>query len=148
MNNQFDDWNAICKTKARYCRCMDTKDWEGYTDCFTEDYVLDTTLAGGYRIDGRAEAVKQVRDSIEAAKTAQHVHNPEITFDDEGADVIWAMQDRVEWDEQRAPLMGSLGHTGYGHYKERWIKCTDGNWRIKTLALSYLHFDIRPLPKQ
>lgn len=147
MANGFDDWNAICQTKARYCRCLDTKDWAGYADCFTEDYVLDTTPAGGYRVEGRDEAIRQVRASVEKARTAHHVHNPEITFDDDGADVIWAMQDRVDWDEQRVPIMGDLGHTGYGHYHERWVKCPDGKWRIRKLTLSYLHFDVRPLPE-
>ena len=48
----FEDWQAICETKARYCRCMDTKDWLGWADVFTEDLVLDSTPAGGYRIEG------------------------------------------------------------------------------------------------
>lgn len=28
---------AIAEVKARYCLTLDTKDWAGYADCFTED---------------------------------------------------------------------------------------------------------------
>lgn len=146
MQADFADWLAITETKARYCRCLDTKDWAGYADCFTEDLVLDTTPAGGYRVEGREAAIKTIRGSVENARTAHQVHNPEMVFDAEGADVIWAMQDRVDWSEDRVPQMGDLGHTGYGHYRERYVKCPDGRWRIKATTLSYLHFDIRPLP--
>jgi hypothetical protein len=61
---------AICETKARYCRCLDTKDWGGYADVFTDDLILDTTAAGGYKIEGRDKAIAAIRSSIETAKTA------------------------------------------------------------------------------
>jgi 3-phenylpropionate/cinnamic acid dioxygenase small subunit len=140
----FEDWKAICETKARYCRCMDTKDWAGWADVFTEDLVLDSTPAGGYRIEGRDAAIATVRGSIEHARTSHQVHNPEVTFDGEdAADVIWAMQDRVEMAPDRQTASGHLGHTGYGHYHERYVRCPDGKWRIAESRLSYLHFDAR-----
>lgn len=145
MQADFADWLAITETKARYCRCLDTKDWDGYADCFTEDLVLDTTPAGGYRVEGREAAIRTIRGSVERARTAHQVHNPEMRFDAQGADVVWAMQDRVDWSEDRVAQMGDLGHTGYGHYRERYVKCPDGRWRIKATTLSYLHFDKRPL---
>ena len=80
MAGYFEDWVAICETKARYCRCMDTKDWEGWADVFTEDLVLDSGPAGGYRVEGRDKVIAMVRKSIETAKTAHQVHNPEVTF--------------------------------------------------------------------
>lgn len=146
MAGSFEDWLAICETKARYCRCMDTKDWTGWADVFTEDLVLDTTPAGGYRIEGRDTVIATVRGSIETAKTAHQVHNPEIAFDADGlgANVIWAMQDRVEMGAERHADIGEAGHTGYGHYRERYVKCPDGKWRIRETQLSYLHFDRHP----
>ncbi len=148
MTANFADWVAICETKARYCRLMDTKDWAGWADCFTEDLVLDTAPAGGIRVEGRDEAIRYVRSSIDTAKTAHQVHNPEIVFADDGdsASVIWAMNDRVEMAEDRRAAVGELGHTGYGHYREHYVRCPDGKWRIKTSQLSYLQFDSRPLP--
>jgi hypothetical protein len=144
----FADWLAICETKARYCRCLDTKDWAGYADCFTETFLLDTRPAGGYVVEGRDEAVRMVRGSVEAASTAHQVHSPEMSFDGDGADVIWAMQDRVVWDEERARRMGNAGHTGYGHYHERYVKCPDGRWRIARQTLTRLHVDVDPLAER
>jgi hypothetical protein len=148
MSADFTDWAAICETKARYCRMMDTKDWAGWADCFTEDLVLDTTPAGGYRIEGRDAAIAAVLGSIGNASTAHHVHNPEIVFDTDGqgASAIWAMNDRVEMAEDRREAIGEYGHTGYGHYRERYVKCADGKWRIKETQLSYLLYDRRPYP--
>jgi ketosteroid isomerase-like protein len=127
---------------------MDTKDWAGWADCFTEDLVLDTSPAGGYRIEGRDAAIKAVLGSIEHAKTAHQVHNPEVVFAEDGqsARVIWAMNDRVEMAEDRQEAIGEYGHTGYGHYREQYLKCADGKWRIKESQLSYLQFDSRRYP--
>jgi len=145
MSATFADWVAICETKARYCRFMDTKDWAGWADCFTTDLILDTSPVGGYRVEGRDAAIESVLGSIEHAKTAHQVHNPEIAFDadGQGADVIWAMNDRVQMAPDRQH--GTYGgHTGYGHYRERYVKCPDGRWRIARTTLSYLRFDPHP----
>ena len=150
MTGSFTDWVAICEAKARYCRCLDTKDWDGYADVFTEDLVLDTSPAGGFKIEGRDQAIRMIRGSIETAKTAHQVHNPEMAFaaDGQSADVIWAMNDRVLWGADRIASMGDLGHTGYGHYREHYVKCPDGKWRIKYQSLSYLAFDKVPLSER
>ncbi len=138
----FADWLAICEVKARYCRTLDTKDWAGYTDCFTEDFVLDTPPDGNVH-HGREEAVKYVRSCVETSVTTHHIHNPEVTFDGpDAADVIWALQDRNSWSEERREQMGCSGHTGYGHYHERYVRCSDGKWRIGRQKLSYLQMDI------
>ncbi len=146
MAGGFSDWIAICETKARYCRCLDTKDWDGYTDCFTEDFVLDTPPEGNVH-KGRAAAVAYVRSCVEIWTTTHHVHNPEVRFDgDDAADVIWAMQDRNTYDEAHARQIGYSGHTGFGHYHERYVRCPDGKWRIAHSKLSYLHMDLHGLP--
>lgn len=141
----FEDWRAIWETKARYCRCLDTKNWDEYSDCFTEDFLLDTSGAGGYVVKGRDEAVRMIRGSVESAKTAHQVHSPEIVFNNDSAEVIWAMQDRVMWGPDRIAKMGNAGHTGYGHYHERYVKCSDGRWRIASQRLTRLHVDVHPL---
>lgn len=138
----FVDYLAICETKARYCRGLDSKEWDVYTDVFTEDLELDTEPAGGYKVHGRAEAIRLVRGSVEHAKTSHQVHSPEIKFYGDSADVIWAMQDRVVWSEDRAAKMGNKGHTGYGQYHEHYVRCPDGVWRIKRTQLRRFHVDV------
>jgi ketosteroid isomerase-like protein len=142
MAANFADWLAICETKARYCRLLDTKDWAGYADCFTEDFVLNLPPEGNVH-RGRDEAVRYIRSCVEDSITSHHVHNPEVTFDGEdAADVIWAMQDRNKWSDDRRAAMGCSGHTGYGHYRERYVRCPDGKWRIKHQTLSYLQMEM------
>ena len=137
----FEAYVAISQVKARYCRTLDTKDWAGYGDVFTDNVELDTRPAGGYLTHGREELLRMVRGSIEGAATAHQVHSPEIILDGDTAQVIWAMQDRVVWDAERAAKMGNLGHTGYGHYHERYAR-QDGRWRIAAQKLTRLHMDV------
>jgi 3-phenylpropionate/cinnamic acid dioxygenase small subunit len=132
-NPDFDDWLAICNLKAAYCRLLDTKDWEGWGQLFTEDIVADTTGSGGTVMKGRDNMVAMVSQSLAQAKTAHQVHSPEITVEGHEARAIWAMQDRVVWGER------SL--TGYGHYTERYVRTAEG-WKIAEQALTRLHMDM------
>ena len=136
------DYLAICDTKARYCRCLDTKDWAGFADCFTEDLVLDTTPSGGYRVEGRDAAVGMVSTSLATTITAHQVHNPEVHVDGDEARVIWAMQDRLIWSADKIAQLGSTGMTGFGHYHERYVRCPDGKWRIAEQTLTRLHVEM------
>jgi uncharacterized protein (TIGR02246 family) len=140
----IDDYLAISAVKARYCRCLDTKDWAGYADCFTEDLALDTRPSGGALTHGRDAAVALVRSSIETAATCHQVHSPEMTIDGDAADVVWAMQDRVVWGADRRERMGNAGLTGFGHYHEHYVR-RDGRWRIASTKLTRLHMDVHPL---
>jgi uncharacterized protein (TIGR02246 family) len=130
----FADWLAICEVKARYCRCLDTKDWAGYADLFTEDLVLDTTASGGKRIEGRDAVVAMVRSSVEPAITTHHVHSPEIRVDGDEATGVWAMQDRNIWPNGRRLL-------GFGHYHERYRRVA-GAWKIAESRLTRINMEL------
>lgn len=133
---QFEDWVAICEVKARYCRFLDKKRWEEWGDLFAVDLFFDLREEGGDVIHGRDNAVAFVRQALQGARTAHHVHTPEISIDGERAEAIWAMQDRVL-------MSGGAGFIGFGHYHESYLK-QDGVWRITSLKLTRLHID--PLP--
>ena len=129
--DSYQDYLAICELKARYCRFLDTKQWDSWTDLFTADLLLDTSEAGGPPpISGRSDAIAMVRQNIETAQTAHQVHSPEIVIHGDSAEGIWAMQDRVIWPQQQAV-------TGYGHYTERYVK-RDGAWKIAASKLTRL----------
>jgi len=100
----------------------------------------------GYKVQGRDEAMRLVRGSVEHAKTSHHVHSPEIEFHGDSADVIWAMQDRVVWPEDRAKKMGNWEHTGYGQYLEHYVRCPDGRWRSERQQLRRFHVDVHVDP--
>ena len=49
----------IKRLKAKYFRCVDTRDWEGYRSVFADDVVFDITQDmpdGGYVVGGDAAA--------------------------------------------------------------------------------------------
>ncbi len=131
----FEDWLAIANLKAAYCRLLDTKDWEGWGRLFTEDAVQDVTGSGGSVFRGRDAIVAATRGSIDSAKTAHQVHSPEIAFDGDAATAVWAMQDRVVWDDGGSGERRAL--TGYGHYHERYVR-HEGRWSIAELRLTRL----------
>jgi ketosteroid isomerase-like protein len=131
----FPDWLDICNLKARYCRCLDTKDWAGYAAVYTEDAILDTEPSGGKRVAGRDALVAYVRSSISADTiTTHHVHAPEIEIDGDTATGIWAMQDRNIWPNGRKLL-------GFGHYHERYVR-VDGAWRIAESVLTRINMEL------
>jgi len=125
----FDDWRAICENKARYCRYLDSKDWDSFAALFTEDLEMDVSEGTGVPVvRGRTEAIAMVRSSVETAQTAHQVHNPEMTREGDAIRVTWAMQDRVVWSETQAL-------TGYGNYLETWVQA-GGEWKIASLKLT------------
>jgi hypothetical protein len=134
----FNDWHAIAEAKARYCRCLDTKDWAGFADIFTEDFELDVTHGTNNPIvKGRDAVIESIQSSILTATTAHQVHSPEMQINGDEAHVVWAMQDRVIWGPDRPSLVG------YGHYHERWVR-QNGQWKMAAQKLTRLHLDFIP----
>jgi uncharacterized protein (TIGR02246 family) len=134
----------IRQLKARYFRCMDTKDWNGFADVFAPDAVMDMsgemrdgTTAGDGLTRGGPEIAAFVKGAVDAVQTVHHGHMPEIEITSPtSARGIWAMEDMLRWPE------GSPIRTlhGYGHYHETYEKL-DGQWRIKTITLTRLRVD-------
>ena len=133
----------IKQLKARYFRCMDTKDWSGFEQVFAADAVMDmssemrdqTTRGGITR--GAAQIAAMVRTVVGPVVTVHHGHMPEIEITSPTtARGVWAMEDKLRWPE------GSPVRTmhGYGHYHETYERTDDG-WRIKTITLTRLRVD-------
>ena len=129
----MDDLEAIRKLKARYFRALDTKDWALYESVFAPDAVIDLTRAGGARFEGRAAFLDYAR-GMAIVQSVHQGHMPEIELTGAGtATGIWALEDYNIWED------GSQNH-GWGHYLETYEKSGD-DWRIKTMALSYLRVE-------
>jgi hypothetical protein len=137
--------------KARYFRCMDTKDWDGFAQVFAPDAVLDMRAevppspddpdAG--LVGGNRAIADFVRRNIDPVVTVHHGHTPEIELTSATtATGIWAMEDHLWWPEG-GPVQTMHG---YGHYHETYQLLNgeqgDGEWRIKTLTLTRLRIDV------
>ncbi len=131
------DIEAIKQLKARYCRLLDNKDWAAWRGLFTDDFVSDTSQAGGKTISGADEFVAFLRRTLgkPSQPTVHQVHAPEIELTSAStATGVWALNDVVR-------LAPGVNLQGYGHYHETYEKA-DGQWRIKTSALTRLREDV------
>jgi SnoaL-like domain len=128
---------ALKQLKARYCRLLDAKDWTAWRQIFTDDFVSDTSKAGGKVIEGADDFVAFTRGNLKKPSqvTAHQVHAPEIELTSPTtATGIWALEDVVR-------LSPGLNLRGYGHYHETYEKI-DGRWLIRTSTLTRLREDV------
>lgn len=133
--------------KARYCRYLDTKDWDGFAGLFTAEAEMDVTEDTGQPpITGTEAIVAQVRFAVDHARSSHQVHTPEIAIaGPDTASAVWAMSDRVIWTEGKSPIPGVASITGYGQYHETYRR-EGGAWKIASLRLSRFHVDMHPGP--
>jgi uncharacterized protein (TIGR02246 family) len=128
----MDDLEAIRQLKARYFRTMDTKDWSGMRQVFTDDVVMDTSSSGGGVISGADEFMAFLSKTLDGVITVHHGHMPEIEITSPTtAKGIWAMQDLLVWPNGTRMF-------AFGHYHETYRK-TNGAWRISSSTLTRLH---------
>jgi hypothetical protein len=128
---------SIKQLKSRYCRHLDTKDWAAWRAIFADDFVSDTSEAGGKLIAGADDFVAFTRKSIgrPSQATAHQVHAPEIELTSATtARGVWALQDVVRFGP-------GLSLVGYGHYHETYENIA-GRWLIKSSKLTRLREDI------
>lgn len=128
---------SIKQLKARYCRFLDTKDWAAWRSLFTDDFVGDTSEAGGKLVTGADDFVAFTRSSIgrPGQATAHQVHAPEVELTSPTtARGVWALQDVVQ-------LGRGFTLVGYGHYHETYQNIA-GKWLIKSSKLTRLREDI------
>jgi ketosteroid isomerase-like protein len=129
----------IYALKARYFRTMDSKDWAGLSNCFTEDLVADFRKAPGMLAEGRENYMQSLQEALGDAPTMHHGHMPEIEIvDDNSATGIWAMDDIVE--------LPGLSLRGWGHYHERY-RLEEGEWKISHIKLTRVRLLINGEPQ-
>lgn len=133
----LNDIEAIEELKARYCRLLDTKDWQAWREIFTDDFVSDTSESGGKVIEGADPFVAFVRENLgQPSQTTSHqVHMPEIELTSATtAKAVWALEDWVD-------LTPAVGMHGHGHYHETYVQ-VDGEWLISSSKLTRIRQEI------
>ncbi|KUI20557.1 DUF4440 domain-containing protein [Mycobacterium sp. GA-1285] len=126
---------AIKQLKARYCRFLDTKDWAAWRTLFADDFLSDTSPAGGKVIEGADEFVAFTRKSLRNQVSVHQVHAPEIELTSPTtARGVWALEDVVRFGP-------GVNLRGYGHYYETYEKL-DGQWRFTSSTLTRLREDV------
>ena len=136
---------AIRQVKARYCRFVDTKQWDRLKTLFTPDARLEgfASAPDGTGPDAFVDAIAK---RLDLAITIHHVHTPEITITGpDAARGIWPMMDYVAFagEALSAEPPADRGWTGWGYYEEDYIR-TGGTWLISLMRLVRQRID--PLP--
>jgi hypothetical protein len=126
----------LTQAKAKYCRTLDTQDWNGLAALMSAD--IEFGMSDGdsepQMTVGRDETLALLKSLVAGTRTAHQVHTPEIDLNGDEAQVIWAVQDRAVFDN-------GTSVTGYGHYTERWVR-REGAWTLASLRLSHLITDV------
>ncbi len=134
---------AIQQLKARYQRCIDTRDLACLHDeVFAEGAEL-YFKGGDYeiRVAGWKEIEAFYRGAFTPTKFGMHhVHHPEIAVDGNSATGTWYLQDVFINLEQNTSLRGSA------LYNDRYVKVGD-DWRIASSTYQRLWEEIEPRGK-
>ena len=139
-------FERISQLKARYCRYIDTKQWDRLPALFTEDCRFEGLGSAPAGADVKT-FVAGVSSRLGPTISVHHVHQPEMVLTSSTtATGVWAMEDYVEWQNggavKEAP--GAKGFRGYGHYEEEY-RNEGGHWKISFLRLTRLRIDPVPL---
>ena len=135
-------FEAIRQVKARYCRFIDTKQWQRLEQLFTPDARLEGL---GSAPDGAmpADFVKQIAARFASAISVHHVQAPEIIMlQPSRARGIWSMMDYVQFqpDATSKKLTTERGWVGWGYYEEEYVLRGDA-WLISFMRLARLRMD-------
>ncbi len=127
----------LTQAKAKYCRMLDTKDWNGLAALMADDveFGMSDGESEPNMTIGRNETLALLKSLVGGARTAHQVHAPEIDLNEDEAQVIWAVQDRAVFDD-------GTSVTGYGHYTERWVHRGGDAWKLASLVLTHLITDV------
>ncbi|MFC3172635.1 nuclear transport factor 2 family protein [Novosphingobium bradum] len=131
---------AIRNLKARYFYCLDTKDWDGFTQVWAPQMAHEM-IAEQQKIAGpREDFVAYVAKALAGVVTVHHGHNPQIEITSPTtARAIWPFVDRLKPGPQAHP--GAPELIGYGHYHETYEKSEEAGWQIKTQLVTRLRLD-------
>ena len=133
------DIEQIKQTKARYFRFLDTKQWDHWRTCFTDDVHFYLGQDSKPMASSADELIAYVSKLLADTVTVHHGHMPEMELTSATtATGIWAMFDWVDWSNTATP---ERTFQGYGHYVEEYEKGADGQWRIKRVHLTRIRVD-------
>ena len=128
---QLNDLEEICQLKARYVRLVDTKDWESWRECFTEDFEASIEGAPRHSKDEPLDKALGPRDRLvdgcaqmfDGVTTLHQIYSPEIKLTSATtATGVWAQFDHVQFS--------TCNFKGWGHYHDDYVKI-DGQWKLK-----------------
>lgn len=131
----------IKRLKARYCRLIDTRDYDGLVAVFCKEVVFVMGEAGLAR--GRDLLVSWLREVLAKVMTIHYGHGHEVTIDSPTqAHGVQAFEDYARSLDGKI----EIAH-GAGQYIETY-RFEDGAWRIAEIKqIRFFHDWTNPMPK-
>ena len=132
---QLLDRAEIGDVQLRYATGTDTRNWELFRTCFTDEIEVDFSSGFGLpRVRLRADDwVQRTAPRMNALQATQHViTNHVITFEDDNHATCVAY---VQARHHNPNSTGDNDHTVYGYYTNQFERTSKG-WRIATLKLT------------
>jgi hypothetical protein len=127
VDADWRDLEAVKRLKYKYMRCLDRKLWDELREVFTEDATAAYSN-GKYAYTGRDAILGFLTKSMGSPRflSSHTVHHPEIDLTSPTtATGRWALEDTVHI------LDAGLTIEGAALYEDRYVKGTDGQWRIQ-----------------
>ena len=148
MLNQLIATEAIRQQKARYCRYVDSRQWEEFRSLLKDDLevrIFDPSGTVAASFDRAQDFVDSAREFLSGTQSAHQIHGSELTVNsDSSVSAIWSMEDYVVKLQQGQRF--EKFH-GYGHYHEVWERDGD-RWKIARLELRRIIVEIDQEPRQ
>ena len=113
--------DEITQLKARYFRCIDTKDWAGIAACFVPEATA--TYPTKECADRDAILAFLTESLTPDLVTMHHGHHPEIRIDGDRATGTWYLHDQVYAPAHDFALEGAA------LYDDRYVR-TSAGWRM------------------
>ena len=138
---RLEDIEAIRSLQARYQRCLDTRDFNGLSECFTED-VVSSYGNGSMSYNGRSAVLDFLRGAMTLNMPSSHlIHGGEIDVKDtSSASAKWYLEDFLLHRKFMLKLHGA------SIYDVDYVK-KDGLWKIRAIGYKrcYEYFELRGL---
>jgi len=142
---------AIKQLKARYFRCMDTKDFDGLAETFAPDACFSarspksratgTARLADFTVTGRKDIMEKIMGRVLTAEIMHHGHMPEIEIlsHAEARGVVAMESSHWVMAEGRATAIVR----SFGYYYDTYT-CAQGRWQVQTSELVLIRADSQP----
>jgi len=136
----------IKQLKAKYIYGLDHRDWDLWRrEVFAPDAELHVPEFRAEPFTPLDELIAYDSESTGDQVSVHHVHMPTIELtSDTTATAIWPMEDRLFRSKEMPLYDGSTYLHGFGHYRERYVKLSQG-WRIKSTQLTRLRVEMQKI---
>lgn len=127
----------ISEVQLRYATGTDSRDWELFRSCFTDEVEVDFSEGFGQPVVRVAadDWVRGTAPRMESFQATQHmITNQVITFDDEDHATCVAY---VRAGHHLPNSTGDSHQTVHGYYTNRFERTADG-WKIASVKLTAL----------